>query len=113
MSVLIKGMEMPVSCAACSLQSYDIDDQKFCGADREGRSIHFDLCRPSWCPLVPIPPHGRLIDADALKADYFVPSTTSNSPCWVYVSMEEIKNTPTIIPAEEGEKNADNRRNKH
>jgi hypothetical protein len=25
--------------------------------------------RQDWCPLVPIPPHGRLIDADALMKD--------------------------------------------
>ena len=57
--ILIKRMEMPKSCEDCMLESY-------CGLwvllkDRPSR--HPD------CPLVPIPPHGRLIDADALIAD--------------------------------------------
>lgn len=38
----------------------------------------------------------RLIDADALKASYIVPSTTTNSLCYLYVSLEDINNAPTI-----------------
>ena len=26
--------------------------------------------RPDWCPLIEIPPHGRLIDADELKSKF-------------------------------------------
>ena len=43
--------------------------------------------------------HGRLIDADALRADYFVTSTTTNTPLYRYVSMEQIANAPTVEPA--------------
>ena len=46
MSILIKGMEMPKNCSECPLV--------VC------------LSVESDCPLVPVPPHGRLIDADAL-----------------------------------------------
>ena len=38
----------------------------------------------------------RLIDADALKASYIVLSTTTNSPCHLYVSIEDINSAPTI-----------------
>lgn len=38
----------------------------------------------------------RLIDEDALTADHFVPSTSANSPCQLYVSMEQIQKQPTI-----------------
>lgn len=41
----------------------------------------------------------RLIDADALRADYFVTSTTTNNPLYRYVSMEQIANAPTVEPA--------------
>ena len=41
----------------------------------------------------------RLIDADALRADYFVTSTTTNTPLYRYVSMEQIANAPTVEPA--------------
>lgn len=72
MSILIKGMEMPKNCYDCPLfesiyhlhgchavpKSFDdMDMWNFVGDDR-----------PLWCPLVSVPPHGRLIDADALIA---------------------------------------------
>ena len=38
----------------------------------------------------------RLIDADALKGDYVVTSTTTNSLCNLYVSMEQIAMAPTV-----------------
>lgn len=38
----------------------------------------------------------RLIDADALKASYVVTSTTTNSLCHLYVSIEDINSAPTI-----------------
>lgn len=41
----------------------------------------------------------RPIDADALRADYFVTSTTTNTPLYRYVSMEQIANAPTVEPA--------------
>lgn len=50
--------------------------------------------RPEDCPLLPIPPHGRLIDADALdssETDYL-----GNH----FVYLVDIDDAPTIIPAE-------------
>ena len=90
MSVLIKGMEMPTSCAECELaehyERYELEHYcPFTGwyADYEK------------CPLVPVPPHGRLIDADELAA-------TCDEPHWC-AWLSDIDNAPTIIPAEEGE----------
>ena len=37
----------------------------------------------------------RLIDADALKVDYIVGSTTTNTECYRYVSLKQIVNAPT------------------
>lgn len=42
----------------------------------------------------------RLIDADALKTDYIVGSTSTNTECYRYVSLEQIMNTPTADVAE-------------
>ncbi len=42
----------------------------------------------------------RLIDADALKASYVVASTTTNSLCHRYVSIEDINSAPTIDAVE-------------
>ena len=38
----------------------------------------------------------RLIDADALKPSYVVTSTTTNSLCHLYVSIENINSAPTV-----------------
>lgn len=38
----------------------------------------------------------RLIDADTLKPSYIVTSTTTNSLCHLYVSLEDINSAPTI-----------------
>lgn len=46
-------------------------------------------------------PHGRLIDADALRVYHFAPSSTSNMPNYYHVSKAQIDNAPTIIEAEE------------
>ena len=38
----------------------------------------------------------RYIDADTLKASYIVPTTTTNSLCHLYVSIEDINDAPSI-----------------
>lgn len=52
MSIYIKGMEMPENCIRCPLR-HDCPFPQFINRRSED------------CPLVEIPPHGRLIDADA------------------------------------------------
>ena len=54
------------------------------------------------CPLVPVPPHGRLIDADALDADLERQDMHTGEWDAVGFSIEEIENAPTVIEAEEG-----------
>ena len=54
--------------------------------------------KPSDCPLIEIPPHGRLIDADELKTKHH---RTDDCYETEYVEMEDIDNAPTVIEAEE------------
>ena len=55
MSILIKGMDMPMDCTVCP-----IDCDLWLGTPEEGK--------PQDCPLVEVTtPHGRLIDADDIK----------------------------------------------
>ena len=56
--------------------------------------------------VVPVQPHGRLIDADALKRsiyDYADAIGISNMFYFDEVIQSAFENAPTIIPAEEGE----------
>lgn len=64
MSILIRDTEMPDNCINC--------------AARHGAECWLADCsyipnfrkeRPKWCHLVPVPPHGRSIDADAFAAE--------------------------------------------
>lgn len=89
MSVLIKGMEMPSSCNACMFDVYGLCliNKNIEGEDELTHS----------CPLVPVPPHGRLIDADALDNTLGIDDRDN----YVHWTLED---APTIIPAEEGER---------
>ena len=78
MSVIVKGMEMPKSCFGCHLFKLD-DRDLWCIAN------HYAGCcrvlskyidenkfvneRHPDCPLIEVPPHGRLGDLDALYGE--------------------------------------------
>ena len=116
MSILIKDMEMPTRCWDCLLNTYG-----YCMAsDEHSDIIPSDTPIPGWCPLVSIPPHGRLIDADALRQS--IKESIDECHKWadeveggeMYARVSQslgtfvecslrVKAAPTIIPAEEGE----------
>lgn len=62
MSVLIKGMTIPPNCFMCNL-SYMKGERLFCSVTREEV---IRAKRAIECPIIEIPPHGDLIDRDAL-----------------------------------------------
>ena len=65
MSVLINGMEMPTSCDDCEFCKHAISGYDWCSIPMvNGRSkpLVEPVFKPDWCPLVPVPPHGDLID---------------------------------------------------
>lgn len=105
--ILIRGMEMPQRCKAC----------RFCGFG--GRRSELNVCmftgesqpklsqeRMSKCPLVPVPPHGRLIDADAIEYTYTTARGNDDGHNWriFAVGQDEVDDMPTIVPAEGGGK---------
>ena len=62
MSILIKGMEMPRSCDMCRALD-DYGDYPRCIITEEQRGYNFPIRekRMDRCPLIELPPHGRLI----------------------------------------------------
>lgn len=68
MSVLIRDMEMPKDCSCCffCLQEEDVTFEAPCHCVITGNYID---CPENICPLVGIPEHGRLIDADEMCKD--------------------------------------------
>ena len=96
MSILIKGMEMPKDGTMIFAIRQDgmVEDAMGCFVGK----------------AVPVPPHGRLIDADALRQTMYHEAFETDSPmqkwdsgCWIrYKMFERMEETaPTIIPAEE------------
>ena len=67
MGIYIKGMKMPESCEECVLSSTDSSGFFGCHFTRNIVLRKREQVRPNWCPITEIPPHGRLIDADALN----------------------------------------------
>ena len=70
MSVIIKGMEMPIDCRECRfMEYYSHTGETWCMPAKKllaenRKPIMFDG-RPDWCPLVALPKkHGDLIDRD-------------------------------------------------
>ena len=87
--ILIKDMEMPKSCAFCRF--YGV----YCYAKGD-ENAHSTLP----CPLIPVPAHGRLIDADAFELyvkerweQYEIDSSVLRD------FREWLRDQPTVIPA--------------
>lgn len=64
--IVIRNMEMPVNCFVCGLRK-----GTKCFVGKRVLQVDFDSLGDAirhWdCPLAGLPPHGRLIDADALQ----------------------------------------------
>ena len=52
--------------------------------------------RQDFCPLVPVPDHGRCVDADALIREHALTKFDWSDA----VDVDDIKAAPTIIPAD-------------
>ena len=75
MTVLIKGIEMPITCCHCYLMDYNSEIKwEQSGRREQGgwiclltKELIDNTKREEHCPLIEVPtPHGRLIDADKL-----------------------------------------------
>ena len=94
MSILIKGMSMPEDCDNCRFYNDDYDYPTCCiTAHSRGYTwTPFGKRMPD-CPLIELPPHGRLIDADELKE--VLDSSWSASTWWF---TNKVDDAPTVIP---------------
>lgn len=106
MKLYVEEQDMPPNCAECKAEghyenSYGDEYGFFCPFGYKAyTSGTRDTKRLDDCPLVPIPPHGRCIDVDAVSLDggpYMYDE-------WCEWAFEQFLNAPTIIPAsKEGE----------
>ena len=95
--IYIPGMEMPKSCWCCPLCNEDV-----CEANEMTISRDHSKDRSKGCPLVPVPDHGRLIDADALDDVLLKLADNEYSPKVFASWLTYEENAPTIIEADKG-----------
>lgn len=105
MGVYIKGMKMPTSCYDCNCFIRDSDGSDYCCLLMQ--DIEDNHKRDDDCPLIPVPPHGRLIDADALqKSIEYVAGLDWNINVGASKGLEAaaymVEDAMTIIPADKG-----------
>ena len=106
MSVLIKGMEMPKYCYTYPAYDYI---KSFCCVLRT-KVINLNDNRYKDCPLIAVPTHGRLIDADELlkvieENSYRLRGVINSTENGMFLSgiRQAIDEAPTIIEAEVSE----------
>ena len=97
--VLIRGMEMPKQCYDCPMHRYVYPDHLCVLYCLNIPDVRF---RPGWCPLIELPPHGYLVDINALKlaildVDYV------NKHDYLKGVLNAINHAPTVIEASEVE----------
>ena len=89
MSVLIKGMDMPKEGGVVVI--YKEDNSFYTTKAGEGRRY----------PLIHVSPHGRLINADALKVKFTKTDANGINLELDRYALKCIETAPTIIEAEE------------
>ena len=108
MAVYIKGMEMPKNCWECMFEkvasSYADGLYGVCSITDK----HIDDGQEDWCPLVPVPDHGDLIDAntmigvelyDECREEWYEEAMT----VWEYLGHASTANVQIVIPADRRE----------
>lgn len=98
MSILVKGMKMPKNSLEC-----EYCKSGYCNK-MSGRFCPGATSRPDWCPLVEIPPHGRLIE-EPKQFDYsglaYIEPLDFRKIAEYFAN--QVKAQPTVIEAEEGD----------
>ena len=95
--IYFPSMEMPTRCYNCKID---------CGlVSHIVRNIH-PFWRSKECPLIPVPDHGRLIDADKQEMqiealiERHLHGYTKSTWDFVCELRDILKRAPTIIPAD-------------
>lgn len=107
MSVLIQKIDMPSMCCVCPCHDYDMETNRYyCQVLKDEPRIIDENTRRDDCPLTEVPtPHGRLIDADALKNQVaqWRDSCRFQDAQVLCTVIDMIHKAPTVIEAEVSE----------
>lgn len=103
--IYIKGSKSLIPCCHCKQMTYN---PELIWDDARGENGCVTVClltgelidntkQEKCCPLVIIPDHGRLIDADALPKPFY---NGFEEDAFLVYDADDIKEAPTIIPAD-------------
>ena len=101
----IKGMKMPECCEYCKLFNMEYDS---CNYNNCSVGYEYSNRRMEDCPLVPVPDHGDLIDAntmigvelyDECREEWYEQAMT----VWEYLGRASTANVQIVIPADKEE----------
>jgi hypothetical protein len=102
MSVIVKNMKMPKNCGECPFIFSSWGIEYYCHLAESSTSAEYvGREKMTNCPLIELPPHGRLIDADALKTAF--PTSENATNIKVSAVRRAINRMSTIIEAERNE----------
>lgn len=97
MSVIVKGIKPPGNCFLCPYKKHAGWVRcMFTDMNVEPETVRETKAKS--CPIVEVPTHGRLIDADAIKFKYGIYDEYYEKI--KMVSESDIEDMPTIIEAE-------------
>lgn len=100
MGVYINGVEMPKAQFQKSSTLYHVEGMIFVYPDGKARvELSVDYKERKSYPLVPVPPHGNLKDADAIRKDWL----ENYRYALTRSILDSFDNAPTIIEAEDDE----------
>lgn len=90
--IVIRNMDMPKTCKECIEMKIPVRCRVI--KQEPVTAVMTGYNRPKDCPLVELPPHGRLIDADALiknvKLSRITPQITSSEDLIEYIELYAI-----------------------
>ena len=105
MGIYLANMEMPKSCYVCPFCDYVSARCDAVNGNPYTPESRYEK-RADFCPLIPVPDHGRLIDADAFEKEnsFFWNRDFINSK-YSDTLADLVNSAPTIIPASGGNEN--------
>ena len=97
MSILIKGIEIPKNCKECFACKAELSQEK--------KVIYVCCFTQIGCPLISVPSHGDLIDANKLieLCDIMADKCDDNGMSIWHQFKTTVEWSPIVIPAEEDE----------
>ena len=104
MGIYLPNMEMPKNCGECPFIFTSWGIEYYCHLAESSTSAEYvGREKMTNCPLIELPPHGRLIDIKSVEYGKFTTVGNDYQRWWNGALESVIDNAPTVIEAEGSE----------